>query len=333
MKLSLWQQFSSNHSGSHMVIGTFTTPQQARVAAQIFKTAEERLQGLWAAQEENNERPDSGQAAHVLTDAEREIMQEYPLDVAEAVDWMARQHETGYLPTDIATFENHVFFATVCDASTAHMPFPLLIHHLGGTTSSKDDRNAYVLVNISASILHALTADYIKATVEEAIEDSCTWADRPWILFCDGQLVDNPEQVSQDIATYRAHEAALKLWHTEHADLIDHLREEQNSFRQAGDREMVEAIGQQLQTYSGQQDRVEPSMDYEEQHVMQCLIDATWVMASTESRVTLDDGHLEIIGITWPDDLMGHGLPALIAWMRALGCRDVTYEFVQRRQA
>jgi hypothetical protein len=328
MKLSLWQQFSSNHSDGYMVIGTFTTSEQGEKVAQIYQAAEERLQALWDPQFDE-EQPISSRAPFVLTDAEREIMQEYPLDVAEAVDWIARQYDAQNLPTNIKTFETHVFFTTIYQTSTRHVPFPQLIRHLGGTVS-EDNHTTYILVNISATTSHILTANYIKAVVEEALKDSPRY-DVPWILFYGGQLVDNPEQVSRDIDTYLAHEEALTLWHTEHADLIDHLREEQEMFQQAGDRETAETIGQQLQDYSGQQDAVEPPMAYKDQYFIQCLIDATWIMASTESRVTLDTDHLQITGVSCSD--MGHGLPALIAWMRALGCRDVTYEFVQRRQA
>jgi hypothetical protein len=48
MRLSIWQQFSSNHSSNFTAVGRFDTPEKAAAARQTF---EQMLRAIYAAQE------------------------------------------------------------------------------------------------------------------------------------------------------------------------------------------------------------------------------------------------------------------------------------------
>jgi hypothetical protein len=46
------------------------------------------------------------------------------------------------------------------------------------------------------------------------------------------------------------------------------------------------------------------------------------------SAVTLEENTIELKQLSFLAEDWGHGLPAIVTWMRALGCVDVKYELV-----
>lgn len=97
MKISIWQQFSSNHSASFTVVGRFATEDAARTAADTLLNILQRLSDwheieeneIWYEEQEASNRPS-------LTPVELDIQQEYNLEWERSkrgVDWY--QHLSG----------------------------------------------------------------------------------------------------------------------------------------------------------------------------------------------------------------------------------------------
>jgi hypothetical protein len=90
MKISIWQQFSSNHSAYYTVVGEFTTPSQAEAAGSQIRQFFNDI-NAWFEKPENAqskyERQDEG--LPTLSDPERKITEQYAIQWYEnGVDWV-----------------------------------------------------------------------------------------------------------------------------------------------------------------------------------------------------------------------------------------------------
>ena len=133
MKLSIWQQFSSNHSGTYVVVGEFETIEAAQHATSILKQSVKAIKGA------NSE---ANRDLKQFTDVENNIIQTFQLNWSESIDWLRGYLRAPNSPYDapedhIQVFENLVFV----DANDyfqrtwqAGHQFESFLHQLGGTT-------------------------------------------------------------------------------------------------------------------------------------------------------------------------------------------------------
>lgn len=97
MRLSIWQQFSSNHSGSFTVVGRFATEDAARTAAEMLREIIQRIDA-WYDDPANEEQIEKGgpTGLRILSPVEAEVKQEYDLEWEfgdQGVDWYGDGHE------------------------------------------------------------------------------------------------------------------------------------------------------------------------------------------------------------------------------------------------
>jgi hypothetical protein len=129
MKLSIWRQFSSNHSGSFSLVGRFATEDTAREAAAKLSELARRIDEWhanpvnqnWYEQEALNDlRP--------LTPSEAAIPQEYGIEWEDqGVDWYGGGHSPVY------QIERDVFFS-VGDTWCRPQPISALLTQFGAQT-------------------------------------------------------------------------------------------------------------------------------------------------------------------------------------------------------
>src|SRR5690349_18626426 len=90
MRVTLWQQFSSNHSSHFTVVGEFPTPEAAQEAAQRLRAFFDEI-NAWFEKPENvslKERRDEGQL-WAMSQPEREVSQQYGIAWPEyTLDWI-----------------------------------------------------------------------------------------------------------------------------------------------------------------------------------------------------------------------------------------------------
>jgi hypothetical protein len=79
MKLSLWQQFSSNHSGAYTVVGAFATPDKAQNAHAILQRMMREIDSSNRQQPPDTWRPNA---------IEEQYERIYSIDWHEPIDWL-----------------------------------------------------------------------------------------------------------------------------------------------------------------------------------------------------------------------------------------------------
>ncbi len=94
MKLSIWQQFSSNNSSDFTIIGVFDSPEQAKQAAEEVQRILNRIRDWHTANQESaQELYDlwaSGEYPSPMSAVEKELAQEYNVHWIGAIDWFDR---------------------------------------------------------------------------------------------------------------------------------------------------------------------------------------------------------------------------------------------------
>lgn len=166
MKLSIWQQFSSNHSAIYAVVGRFSTDEEALRVAQITKDV---LMDIMVSYESIPH--DFPSDMLVPTPEEQKVGDKYGFDWEERLDWLMVFHHQRKNPFKyIHTWRNFVFIESpnVNTWQTGHQ-FSKLFQALGGQTmrsvfEGREPDDSYG----EASISHTLTC--VAPTEKKAIE-------------------------------------------------------------------------------------------------------------------------------------------------------------------
>jgi len=331
MKLSIWQQFSSNNSSSYVIVGAFETPQKAHEAAEKFKALLQRIWEWYKAHPEAREVVDSGDRE--LTDVEREVMHDHNIEFEEALDWVAREESLDFLPDAVAVFENLVFVATVDETETKDTPLAQYMHQLGADMKYEEAMRTGLSINVSGTAPDDTTAQYIKASTETYLfrdrgTSRTTWTRPPWVAFYDGQLVPNPEQFNRDNNTYFANLHAQDAWDEDHKVEINNLTTQWNAALFAKDNQTVNKLNEQIGALFSKRGDVEPYLSRKDFLHISKIIGWVTTFEGEKTDVVIEETRVHIRDVRFLHSDIGHGLPAIVTWMRALGCVDVTYEFV-----
>lgn len=330
MRVSIWQQFSSNNSSSYVIIGSFATPERANEAAAEFKTL---LQRLWEWYQAHPEIRDAvlNEEGHELTDAERQIGKDYNIEFEDAVEWIAREETLEFLPDAVTTFENLLFVATVTETVTEDTPFAHFMYQLGARVEFEEEMQAYLLIGISARAPDASTALFIKSVSEAYFmrDHNILWQRPPWVLFYDGRLAPDPEQLSGHIDTFIANYHARRAWRAQHEEQFEAWRLQREAAWKAKDHETAELLTKQIISLASTEDEVEPRLPKDVQRHIHKIASWTSMDADDHDKTVSIKGEAVKFPYLYflPDDL-GHGLPAIVTWLRALGCQDVRYKLI-----
>jgi hypothetical protein len=108
MRVSIWQQFASNHSTDFTVVGKFASAEEAQQAASELRKALTAIHAWY------REHPDVVEQAvkdyETPTPAEQHIGEQYSVEFTHACDWIAKDYRDD-LPIDelVTTYTNIVF--------------------------------------------------------------------------------------------------------------------------------------------------------------------------------------------------------------------------------
>lgn len=83
MKISIWRQFSSNHSGSYTVLGEFKDEQSASYAVATLSSIINAIAG-WSRDDNNLKDLDRDS----ITEVEKRFAEEYRIEWNKSVDWL-----------------------------------------------------------------------------------------------------------------------------------------------------------------------------------------------------------------------------------------------------
>ncbi|MBZ0287954.1 MAG: hypothetical protein K8I30_10095 [Anaerolineae bacterium] len=243
MRVSIWQQFSSNHSSSFSVVGRFQSVEDAERVASRFRALftavvewDAARRAAWD-QAENEESDGQKRLARyhalfpdVLNDLhqpEREFSQQYGLDWKESIDWLWGEFD----PLEMVSVVGQDVFVTT-NSMTWHRPqsvIDAMILWGSGATVSEEGDERFLDVALTFHAPSEATAVQITEVVQ-ALIDFDDEVDEPppppWMpdaLLSDEtdfsysffyDIVGSDDHIIRDGLSVRA---KLRFWHTGYA--------------------------------------------------------------------------------------------------------------------
>lgn len=318
MRISVWQQFSSNHSAMYTVVGLFDSDVAARIAGEKIRQSVVEI-AAWYEQNKEQSRMLGGNTSPL----EEQLAREYHFDWKEPVDWLYRFPRYFLAPFQREPDE-HVIISdrlVIVDApgasstwQTGHQ-FANLIGAMGGKPYSTvymgnppDILDQYVFENIlfnlqatapsielAAEIHHELTVQL------ENIESPSKPI--PWITYHPryAHLMGNVSK--EEFAKLE------RVWIEQHK-VWSEFRESRTM--------SVEEVREQSRSFLTQDELLSRIIYY--------LRTETWL---GKADCNLRENKIELNAL---ESERIDALPAIIAWMQDKGCK-VNYQFHQEEQS
>jgi hypothetical protein len=174
MRLSLWQQFSSNHSASFTVVGQFANEEKAADAERTLKTLFEDIQAAWALRGRENDIPP--------TWAELEASQTYDIEWDKSLDWLSES-----LDKHLLRFEQYVFVMTTFETHQRYDTMEALMGKLADATYVKRSEwspDTLILTELKCVTLSEQSASEIAAEIRQYFSpDTIKGSIPPWEIF------------------------------------------------------------------------------------------------------------------------------------------------------
>jgi hypothetical protein len=159
MKITLWRQFSSNHSASFMVVGKFESVEWAETVAEELRTMLSETSAWWSQYEnydeitlvENRVRKDGG-----LTPPEKKYAEQFQIEKwgkgrQGVLDWVQSKDA----PDAVSVFENLVIInqgRLNTDTWAGATPFDEILRKLGGKVAVNCEQlDAYFAMNLTCN--------------------------------------------------------------------------------------------------------------------------------------------------------------------------------------
>jgi hypothetical protein len=173
MKISLWQQFSSNHSASFTVVGTFETPEAAYLAAEEIRRLLAGIVNYYADPEHKPILDQFWNEGGVLslTPVEQEFAQKYGIDPEDwtyngaGIDWIVEAKD---IDSAVEMWDEFVVVGNVGDTWLGAMPIDTLLNNMGGSIAVEHEWGRGLQVNVSCVAPDEATAAQFESTVRES---------------------------------------------------------------------------------------------------------------------------------------------------------------------
>ena len=155
MRISIWQQWASNHSASFTVVGVFETVEAAnhgvaevrRLLASIVEYSAQHPEIEKAFLEERQ--------SPSISPPEQAFAQEYDIDLSEwtwtgtGIDWLFGSPDTTIADVSAFAVDRMVFVLNAGDTHIGERPFDLLLAKLGGRVVVSQEYEGVILLNLS----------------------------------------------------------------------------------------------------------------------------------------------------------------------------------------
>jgi hypothetical protein len=199
MKLSIWQQWSSNHSANFTVVGVFETSDAARDAKERLMTIFNDILA-WA-----NEHPDEAKEISLNyhdNHAPPELVWRERLDIASKdwygslLEWLLPTHEEDNVSASVSAIENVLLVSSPVSTWLGDQPIFQIVESTGA---------AAVYHSVEPTPWHftmTLTCTCPGEEVALAIGEDLQAKKRtppPWVIYYGSMLVDYPEELVANI--------------------------------------------------------------------------------------------------------------------------------------
>ncbi len=306
MKLSIWQQFSSNHSGMFWVVGTFNTYEEAQHA---FEELRAMLFTIEKWYRENREQSEALMQTAELSPPEREFAQKYNASWPMRIDWTdfaaywlekypayqgydARRATENMIDTAVTIAGQNVIVSNPHQTWMTRQPFLGILEAMGSQALGYDLK-FIESPEIEGFTMHTrltFTAPDLNAAarIETALRD-----------YFNGDLTapENPPPWHNDEENYQRILGTSKLLKLEHVAIMRRAWERNLSWRAS-----TPALMQRLQNERLALRTTEVSLRREG---AQFTVDDLWFIFEA------------------------CGIPALIAWLEVNDCTGIAYRYVR----
>ncbi|QPC83690.1 hypothetical protein G4Y79_04725 [Phototrophicus methaneseepsis] len=306
MKISIWQQFGSNHSSDFTVVGTFKSVSDAEQAAQtlleIFGYIVEQRIDIYDAK---------------LVPAEVWYAEQYNIAWDRHLDWLYNADQ------QVTQLENTVIVSSyVASTWMGAAVIDELLPKLGASVQQDGEMsNGGLIVTVTARVPHSATAQRLEQVTNDYLSALASYLDSPdytsmpspispWAFY----FVGKPE-VSEDaiVAAYNDQQANHKK--------LESIREEMRQLGINGVPDKVPRISELQQKHN---DMAKPFINTEKSKLADWYFWAfsnakPYAYTDTPSTSHAAGDKLIIENLNFGINLV-QGLPALIRWLRDEGC-------------
>jgi len=333
MRISIWQQFSSNNSSDFTVVGEFASSQLALTAvAEISRLLREL--GEWYEQPENRAaldsiRPPRRGVNQPLTPIEIEFSQKYQIDWGQAIDWM---RQSAWERDAIIAMDR---FVVISNLSVAYSwmgchPIDNLIERLGGKAVCDSDRDGgYLVAVITATApspaIAAQLCDGISAYLSFSDSFREDWLPVPWLNYWKAELAIPevaPDNLTALEAAYLGRERQSAEFHESSKELMETLLTEANLADKSGEHEKAAELRQQWADVETKAlEKLPPLSPEDEAYVLQAIQQARAI-----GEIHRYDSQLIFSLRADPTD---HNLFAVMQYLKVNGCTNVEFKIEQ----
>ena len=170
MKVSIWQQFSSNHSASFMIVGQFKTVEKAESVASEVRQMIREIGSWWEQVEDSEAVRKRLESSEDVTPPERRFASHYEVSWSQnarsksvaPLDWISHQAAD----SAVRTFNSIVIVEPVDSWQGPH-PIDKIIEKLGAQVASDCEiYDSYLSLHLSCTAPDQAIADQIMAKIE-----------------------------------------------------------------------------------------------------------------------------------------------------------------------
>jgi hypothetical protein len=327
MRISIWQQFSSNHSASYTVVGKFSDPASAQNAAQELNNILQQLKSWWDKQLAASTAMEWHDIFETggMTPLEEAFSQHYDVDW-KGINWYYwKWGDETNIP--VVTLNEFVFVRSPhYHIWYGPQPFDGLLKRLGGE----------VWVESSESRSHADTgidllieSDAPDETIAQKIEEECLkyitainsddeTGIPPWLGCYDGSCAPDSDDLKFHVAIYFSESKSNSVGWKLYCDInLAHLT--------SRDEKAARLRQQYIELYlSGQIHLTLEQM----QRAYNAFYTTTHAIDFGHQEIRRTGIHVELQGFRF-DVHLPNPLMAVIAWLESLGCKNTQFSFTE----
>ncbi len=333
MRISVWEQFSSNHSASFTVVGQFQDAEAAYNAADEIRQAAKSIADWYSAHEAIQDAVIQG-AQETPTDAELQVCQTYGISCERSLDWLAN---CGYSEQIVRVYDNCVFVTNriyvLCEGWSGEALFDQLMAKLALRTFVEESNSFAALVTIACTAPEVAAAQSIHDTVADYLPvksgEFNSHRDIPWIrTYLRKQK--RGDETMRDYPIYLARRRAEKQWDETHKGELLKLYEQAGfDFTKSPPSAEMQPIQEEFCRMKERDLASVEALDQKRQIPITLAVADVgadipwWSKGDVEAR----DRQISIRGISLFN--IAAGLPIVIEWLTEQGCTGITYQFEQ----
>lgn len=325
MRISLWREFASNHSNNFTVVGEFTTPQAARLAADklldILRTVSDWHKKYPYGYKKIKNRE--------LSPPEIILAEHYEIEWTKSIDFFWYGDESSTPASLVHVIGNHVLFGSPkrYETWTSQQPFIELFQKLGGYAKSEaeyEQPDTILFVNLKCRAPSKDVAIDLMRAASYSI-GSLAGNSEPWIAYVSDIDV---EKRSDIIETSRLKREALIAKCITSGKILNMVSSE---IEFEGNKAIQIEMHYQDVDVDQNQVKTPTPLSSEQEKLLSAIRRVDIILGYVNLLIDGKESfyNLYLNELMFSDNIV-YTLPAMILWLEDNGCSEIEYEFDQK---